>query len=124
NQNQKGVPLWSVGVAWNVAREGFFDAALVSGLRLRATYGSSGNVDKSSTAFTTANYYTSSLTGLNYAQIITPPNPNLRWEKVNTTNLGLDFGIWDNRWQGSVEWYAKSGVDLMGFTELDPTGGF
>lgn len=120
--NQKGVPLWSVGLSWNISREKFYRLGLPY-LKLRATYGYNGSVDKSVSAFTTA-----SLTGLNlyqqpYATIINPPNPSLRWERVSIANLGLDFGAKGNRITGSVEYYHKRGIDLIGDTPFPPSSG-
>ncbi|SFT15851.1 SusC/RagA family TonB-linked outer membrane protein [Sphingobacterium wenxiniae] len=123
-QNQKGVPLWSVGGAWDIAKENFFPWNSINSVRLRATYGSSGNLDKTVTALTTIYYSTSSLTENRFARIETPPNPNLRWERVNTLNLGTDLILQNNRIRLTVEWYKKNGKDLMGLRELDPTGGY
>ena len=123
-QNQKGIPLWSIGGAWDIAKEHFFSWSLLSSARLRATYGSSGNLDKTVTALTTIYYSTSSLTDRRFARIETPPNPNLRWERVNTFNLGMDFLSRNNRIRLTMEWYNKNGRDLMGLRELDPTGGY
>lgn len=41
------------------------------------------------------------------------PNPELRWEKTTTFNIGVDFGMLDNRLNGSVEFYNKKGTDLL-----------
>jgi TonB-linked SusC/RagA family outer membrane protein len=113
--NQKGVPLWSAGLAWNIHRESFYHWDLLSSLKLRATYGYNGNVDKSVSAYTTArslgilNYFSNV-----YAQIQNPPNPSLRWERVKTWNIGLDFSFKNNRVNGSLDVYQKNAVDLIG----------
>ncbi|WP_185210793.1 SusC/RagA family TonB-linked outer membrane protein [Sphingobacterium mizutaii] len=125
NINQKGVPLWSGGVAWLISRENFYKAdGILPYLKIRATYGYSGNVNKSLTAYTTGTYGTSSLTGLPYIQILTPPNEQLRWEKIRTVNLGLDFALKDNLLSGSLEYYTKNAIDLIGQSPIDPTIGF
>ena len=41
------------------------------------------------------------------------PNPKLRWEKTTTTNVGVDFALFTNRLNGSVEYYNKKGTDLL-----------
>src|SRR5690606_9999171 len=57
--NQKGVPLWSVGGGWELSREGFYPwDAWLPYVRLRATYGISGNVNKRVTHFPTVRYGT------------------------------------------------------------------
>ena len=118
NSNQKGVPLWSVGSSWELSRENFYKVAWLPYLRIRATYGYSGNIDKSLSAYTTAMYYNGNdiVTKQPYANIINPPNPELSWERIATTNLGLDFRLVDNWFGGSVEYYFKKGTDLIGET--------
>jgi len=118
NSNQKGVPLWSVGSSWEISKEKFYKIDWLPYLRIRATYGYSGNIDKSLSAYTTAMYYNGNdiVTKQPYANIINPPNPELRWEKISTTNFGIDFRLMDNRFGGSIEYYAKKGTDLIGET--------
>ncbi|WP_159522991.1 SusC/RagA family TonB-linked outer membrane protein [Sunxiuqinia indica] len=123
--NNKGVPLWSAGLGWQVSSEEFYPFGnRLPVLKLRATYGYSGNVNKSLTAYATGYYYTNSVTGLPYVQILTPPNPNLRWEKVKMINFGLDFESRNHLISGSIEYYKKKGIDLIGRAQLDPTIGF
>ena len=52
------------------------------------------------------------------------PNPDLRWEKTTTANIGVDFSMFRNRLNGSIEYYNKSGVDLLANTNGVPTEGF
>ncbi len=123
--NQKGVPLWSTGIGWLFSSEEFYPfSTWLPMFKLRATYGYSGNVNKSLTAYATANYYTDYSTGLPYVYIMTPPNPNLRWEKVKMINIGIDFETKDRLLSGSFEYYTKKGIDLIGKSPLDPTIGF
>lgn len=114
--NQKGVPLWSAGIAWNASNESFYHVNWLSLLKLRATYGYNGNVNKSVTAYTTAVYFNGSdnLSGLPYATISNPPNPYLQWERVKVINLGIDFEALNHRLNGSLEYYHKNGIDLIG----------
>jgi len=122
--NQKGVPLWSAGVAWELSREGFYTAGWLPFLKLRATYGYNGNVDRSVSSYTTAQL-SDAPNGYNelFAQITNPPNPSLRWEKIGIFNVGLDFAGKSNRIAGTVEYYSKNGKDLIGQTVMDPTSG-
>jgi TonB-linked SusC/RagA family outer membrane protein len=122
--NQKGVPLWSGGLAWVVSSEEFMKDAPFSYLRLRATYGSSGNVNKSLSAKTTAAFSpTDFFSLLPYATIQNPPNPTLRWEKVKMLNFGLDFESRNGRFGGSLEYYRKRGLDLFGQVPYPPSTG-
>jgi TonB-linked SusC/RagA family outer membrane protein len=113
--NDKRVPLYSAGVAWRLSQERFFQLGWLSSLKLRSTFGYSGNSNKNVSAFTTAffegtDYYTREP----YAIITNPPNERLRWEKVQTLNLGLDFETRGRRLTGSIEYYFKKGIDLIG----------
>jgi TonB-linked SusC/RagA family outer membrane protein len=125
NTNQKAVPLYSTGFAWNLNREKFYAISWLPLLKLRATYGYTGNIDKSATAITTIQqggiiqYYNSP-----YAYIANPGNPDLRWEKIRKINFGVDFGLKDNLITGSVEYYIKKGIDLFGNSPLAPSTGF
>ena len=123
--NQKGVPLWSAGLAWDISAENFyhFDRILPF-LKLRFTDGYNGNVDRNVSAYTTATVNT----GVNIYNAVTstitnPPNPYLRWEKIHIYNWGLDFASAKNRVAGTIEYYIKSGLDLIGQSPEDPTTG-
>jgi len=121
--NQQGVPLYSVGVAWNVDKEDFYKIQWLPYLKLRATYGYNGNVNKSLSAFTTAIYSTGNSINTIYAQIINPPNPELRWERVRIVNIGLDFASKNNVISGTIEPYFKRGIDLIGDIPYAPSTG-
>ncbi|WP_345947702.1 SusC/RagA family TonB-linked outer membrane protein [Mucilaginibacter sp. PAMB04274] len=124
NINNKWTPLWSAGLAWDLSKEEFFDPSWLSVLKLRATYGYSGNTDPSRTGVTTVSFSTNSVyTGSPIARIERFGNPDLGWEQVSTANLGLDFATKGNRIQGSIEYYRKRGQDLFGNALLDYTGG-
>lgn len=124
NANQKGVPLWSSGVAWNLHNERFYNWDFLPIIKLKASYGYNGNVDNSLSALTTVRYLTGAFyTGLNYANISNPGNPELRWEKLGVLNGGIEFRTKDDVLTGSFEYYRKKGKDLIGNAPLDPTTG-
>lgn len=123
--NQKGVPLWSTGISWDISKEPFYHFGnVLPYLRLRSTVGTAGNVNRSITHYPTIRYSNSnSFVGLTNATLLSIGNPSLRWEKVNTYNLGVDFGTAGNVIRGSVEYYRKAGSDLIGDDYMDPTTG-
>ncbi|RYG20600.1 MAG: SusC/RagA family TonB-linked outer membrane protein [Chitinophagaceae bacterium] len=123
--NQKGTPLYSVGVGWQLSSEKWFTLAAIPFLKLRATYGYNGNIDKSISAYTTATYSdgATSVTRLPFASIENPPNPDLRWERVRIINYGLDFGLKSNWLSGSIEYFTKNSIDLIGTTPFAPSSG-
>ena len=114
--NDKGVPLYSAGASWSISKEGFYRLAWLPVLKLRGTFGYSGNSNKNVSALTTASFGSRGdlNTGATYATIQNPPNPGLRWEKVRTINLGVDFQTTNRTISGSLEYYHKKGMDLIG----------
>ncbi|MCE7057584.1 SusC/RagA family TonB-linked outer membrane protein [Algoriphagus sp. AGSA1] len=127
NTNQKSVPLWSVGTGWILSEESYLKGGFIDFLKLRLSYGYNGNTNPNATALTTANSYAGAqnlLTYLPYLGIRTPPNPELRWERIKITNAGVDFELLGSRLSGSVEYYDKQGLDLLGQIPLFPSSGF
>lgn len=122
--NNKGVPLWSAGLSWNLSKEAFYNVDWLPELKARATYGINGNIDKSLTAFTTGYYSLSDITSAPDVNIVNPPNPKLSWEKDKMLNLGLDFSSKNRRISGSLEYYHRTGNNIIGYANLDPTTGF
>lgn len=124
--NNKWAPLWSVGAAWNIQQEAFWNREVLSQLKLRLSYGHSGNVNNRVAALTTIRHATQlgDFGRMPLATLATPPNPSLRWEKVKTLNLGLDFALLHSRLRGSIDLYRRRSVDLIAITPVDPTVGF
>ncbi|MES2773881.1 MAG: SusC/RagA family TonB-linked outer membrane protein [Bacteroidota bacterium] len=120
--NQRAVPLWSAGAKWDIDKESFYKLRWLPLLSLRMTYGYNGNINKSLTAYTTALSGTNNF-NLPNALIINPPNASLRWERVQMVNMAIDFRSRNNRVEGSLEWYVKKGLDLIGSGGIDPTSG-
>ncbi|MBB6238035.1 iron complex outermembrane receptor protein [Pedobacter sp. AK013] len=110
----------SVGAAWNIDQESFFkNAGVLKTLKLRGSYGIAGN----SLGFAPLTtkliygqvgqfYYNGSPREGAYGAIQNE-NPDLRWEKTATTNIGLDFGLFNGRLTGSVDVYDKKTTDLI-----------
>lgn len=122
--NQKGVPLWSSGLAWDLSKENFYHFSYLPYLKLRMTYGYNGNVDKTTSAFlTTQTINGGNAWGQPILQVNNPPNPSLRWEKVKNINMGIDFGIKNKRLTGTFEYWIKDGIDLIGLSPIAPQTG-
>lgn len=120
--NDKWTPLWSAGASWELSKEPWFRFKPLSFLKLRGTWGVSGNADASRSGFTVLAYSVNSA----YTQLPTAvfnqfANPDLRWERSTMLNLGIDFKGFNNRLEGSVEYYQKKGKDLLGFAAVDYT---
>lgn len=124
NTNNRWTPLSSVGLGWNLYKESFYKSKWLPYLKLRATYGVSGNVDPSLTAITTIAYSTiNPFTGTTSARPDRFANPELRWEKSRQLNIGIDFKTAKGIVTGSVEWYRKTGIDLYAPALIDYTAG-
>lgn len=122
--NQKNVPLWSIGAKWIVDKEKFYQSEWLPSLSLRATYGFSGNLDRSVTGVTTFQFFNDPFYfNLPYAFISNLGNPDLKWEKTGTTNFGIDFGIYRNIISGSLDYYFKKGTDVLGYKNFATNAG-
>ncbi|MGX5820189.1 SusC/RagA family TonB-linked outer membrane protein [Chitinophaga lutea] len=123
--NNKWKPLWSGGLAWILSRERFMEPSAFDNLKLRVTYGHSGNSGGMSAKtkiimYNSVSEYTNTPVGL----VMGPPNPNLRWELVGMFNSGVDFSLWNRRLSGSLEYFSKKSSDLISSAMVDPTNGF
>ena len=122
--NDKWNPFWSAGMAWNLSKEPKYHWSFLPYVKLRATYGFSGNVDQSKSAVTVLQFYNSGFeTNLPFAQVSQFANPDLSWEKIRTINIGIDFSVKKNILSGSIEYYQKKGTNLFGITPIDYTTG-
>jgi len=116
----------SVGGAWRVDKESFMqNQGLFSDLKFRASYGVTGN----SSGFNayTAQFISGSLGTFYYnGQQIgaygpnQAANPDLKWEKTATTNIGVDFSILKGRISGSVDVYDKKTTDMIFNYSVNP----
>lgn len=117
-------PLWSVGVNYAIFKEG--EVKWLDRLSARATYGINGNVYKKSGPFiiSEVSRWPNFDTNESYAQITSPPNSALRWEKTKTLNVGIDFALFHHRLSGSLDYYNKKTSDMLGERGADPTFGW
>lgn len=117
-------PLWSVGISWNANNEKFMKGITwLDMLKLRMTYGITGNVDQNTSPYLVGDYYTNYKTNTGITYIKTPPNPMLRWEKTASFNFGIDFALL-KRLNGSIDFYRRYSSDLLANKTLDATVGW
>jgi TonB-linked SusC/RagA family outer membrane protein len=124
--NQLFQPLWAVGLNYQIKEEAFLrDKDWLSYLTVKGSYGSQGNV--AAQAYSDLVATIGKIDVINkegYLNIIAPKNPNLKWEMSYTTNAALEFGFWKRRLTGSIEYYNKKAVDLLGSKEVSQVTGF
>lgn len=115
--NNKFQPVWSVAARWSVSQEEWMkNVRLLDDLSFRASYGRQGNVPTSVGPNLVAKYISPTVnrwTGDYQIGISRLPYPNLRWEKTNTINLGVDFSLLNGRIAGTFDYYVKRGEDII-----------
>jgi len=122
--NDQWNPFWSAGLGWKMSDEDWYGLKAFPFLKLRATMGSSGNIDPAMSAVTTIQYRGNSpYTGDPFSIFANYCNPQLRWETTRTLNFGLDFSGLHDRLSGSIDIYKKQGKNLFGISPLDYTTG-
>jgi len=117
----------SIGGAWRISNEKFMEnQSLFSDLKLRASYGVTGNAEGIG-AFNakivygiTGTYYNNGIQENAYGPL-QGANPDLRWERTSTSNLGFDFGIFNNIITGSVDVYEKLTKDMLFQYSVSPS---
>lgn len=126
DKKYKGRPLWSTGASWLLSEADFMkNLGFKDYLKIRMSYGVTGNIATNYTSQLTATLQgRNPITGEPIANVTSPPNSKLRWEKTSTTNIGFDFAFLGNSLQGSLDWYQKKGSDLLATKRLDATQGF
>jgi TonB-dependent starch-binding outer membrane protein SusC len=111
----------SVAFAWKIKDESFLkNSGALSDLKLRVGYGITGQQDGIANFAYLASYSLSNLgaayqLGNSYYQGYRPSgyNPQIKWEQTATSNIALDYGFFDNRISGSVDFYYKNTTDLL-----------
>lgn len=116
--------LWSAGLSWELSKETFYDWDVLPYIRLRGTYGFSGNTDVSRSAVTAITYSgTSDYLNTPMSYVSHDANPLLGWEKVRMVNIAADFRLKEDRLSGSLDFYFKYCTNLFGPDPIDPTMG-
>jgi len=119
--------------AWKMSEENFLkNVKSISELKLRLSYGSAGN-DKISSDQWRVLYAPSDNRPIGFGDVAQPyytysssqlPNPNLKWETTITRNAGLDFGLFSNKLNGTLDVYWNTTKDLLLSSAIPPTTGF
>lgn len=121
--SERILPLWSVGSAWTISKEDFFNSNWLTYLRAQLTFGYSGNVDKTTTPFIKALLFTDLFSSRLASEIENPGNPALKWETTRTINFALKFSLW-NKLHAEIQYYNKHSDDLLGEKSLNPLHGY
>ena len=112
----------SVSVAWQIANEGFMKSLnnVVNSLKLRVGWGQVGNQGIPSSVYesllivpSTSTYYAYNEQSVTLTRIRSLKNEDVKWETVEDTSFGVDFGLWRNKLSGSVDYYIKNTKDML-----------
>lgn len=119
----------SIALAWRIKEEKFLQRAdFLSDLKLRLSYGQVGNqgIDPYQTLGLASKYLYEfgEETATGYLPDEELTNPDLKWETSTTTNIGIDYGLWDNKISGTIELYNTETTDLLVKKSLSSTSGY
>jgi iron complex outermembrane receptor protein len=109
----------SVSAAWGIAEEAFMDDVnWIDDMKLRVGYGVTGNQSgldpyKTLQLYGTSGTYYDNGAWLTAYKISQNANPDLKWEETAMFNIGVDFFMFNNRLNGTIEWYDKRTRDML-----------
>lgn len=116
---------YSVGAAWNLHQEEFFEENdNINMLKLRASYGVTGNANIDLNAYQVLFGYSTNYGGTAAAFPSQYGNDDLTWETSHTLDIGMDFAFFQNRLDGSFAYYTRESKDLLLDVPLSLTTGF
>ncbi|KAA6328328.1 TonB-dependent receptor SusC [termite gut metagenome] len=116
---------WSVAGAWRITGEEFMQGMeWLSNLRLRASYGVNGTLPSPNYGHLSLTSYSNSKYMTNPGGVLNSiPNPNLSWETNNTTNIAVEFGLFNNKLNGIVEFFNRDSKNLLQDVPISRTTG-
>lgn len=123
--SNKGAAFWSVGAAWDISREEFMEKySHIDQLKLRVSYGTTGNQDGISDFGTRNGYAKTSYNGAPGYYHAVLGNSDLQWETSEQFDLGADVRLFENRLNVAADFYVKNTRDLLMFKKISQTSGF
>jgi TonB-linked SusC/RagA family outer membrane protein len=120
----------SIAAGWNVDQENFLkDSKLISGLKVRASYGQLGNQDinnySNQTVVSTSSRYFFGADALAPAAVVTTlGNPDLKWEKTTQSNIGIDLSFLQNKITFTADYWIKNTDGILVRTPVSTVTGF
>jgi TonB-linked SusC/RagA family outer membrane protein len=124
--NNRWATFYAMGASWNVNRENFLkDVTWIDLLKIRTSYGTTGNANIAPYLSLGTYSFTSNSTynGLSGARPARMENPDLTWEMAYTTNIGVEFSMF-NRLNIEVDFYNRVNKNLLQNVPLSASSGF
>ncbi len=122
------LPLYSISGLWRISEEKWLEKTKwIDNLSLRASYGLQGNIDKNTSPYLIGKFDRVTIIPGFIESVIsaeTAPNPNLKWEKTENVNIGIDMALFDNAITFSADYYFRHSSDLIGLKMLPLETGF
>ena len=103
---------YSGSAAWNLAKEDFLQGSFVDDLKLRASYGTSGNQNIGNFAYLDLLQF-NTYNGFTTAIPVGVGNPDIQWESQAILDIGVEFALFNNRVSGVVDYFKKNSRDLL-----------
>ena len=125
-KNQRFAPFWSLGTAWNIHNEKFFEGNKnIQLLKLRGSIGYLGNISFDPYQALTTYTYNNRINYIVGAGSVPMAigNPDLKWERTLSKNVGLDLTLFKNRWDLTLDAYQKTTDNLLLDVSLAPSIG-
>lgn len=112
--NDRWGDFWSIGGSWKASDESFLaDYDFIDLLKLKASYGVSGNENISSSYPAFDLYNVANLNDQMALEFDSKGNPNLTWESNTNFNIGVEFDLWNKKLSGSFEYYIRDTKDML-----------
>ena len=114
---------WSLGGAWLISKESFFDVSWINELKIKASFGSQGNDAIGDFRYTD----TYSIVNSNGKPAAVPDrrgNKDITWETNANFNAGVDFKLFKSRLNGTIEFFNRKTTDMLFSFPLPPTFGY
>ena len=115
---------WSVGAAWIINREQWFNAPVFSMLKVKASIGSQGNDAIGSYRYTDIYSVGNDGAGGVSVSFAQKGNPNITWETNTNLNVGVEFGLWQDRLTGSIDFFNRKTTDMLFSVPVAPSMGY
>jgi len=128
-RNEKIALFPSLGLGWVISEEGFMDHEWLNNLKIRASYGSNGNLVGRYASLARLVTYPAYVFGDGGStqfgqQVQNLANPNLTWETTTGLNFGVDFSVLNNKLNGSIDYYTTTTNDLLFQVSIPEITGF
>lgn len=116
---------WSVGASWAISEESFMkDVTWINNLRIKASHGINGTVPSSNFGWRNLVSYGSRYMDDAGGGLSTLGNEDLTWETNHTTNIGIDFSMFESRLYGTIELFNRDSRDVLQSVPISRVTGF